>query len=44
MDHTKLTASPAKKSWSPPAIQVIELNTAKVKGGINLDGPGSSKS
>lgn len=45
MTHTDPGASPTKKPWSPPAIQFIELNTAKMpKVGVNLDGGGSSKS
>ncbi len=45
MNHTKLSASPTKKPWSTPALQFIELNTAKMpKGGVNLDGNGQEKS
>lgn len=46
MQHTKniVPSSPAKKTWTPPRIESIELNAAKNGTAQHGDGPLSGKS
>lgn len=44
MNHNGSSPAAAKKTWTEPVIHKIELNTARVKGGVTADGQGASKS